>query len=68
VNAALARLEPLRYARTGTIEVAYFQAGPSNGYAAIVNQQCRWRAAGERDRSRHNGHRHDRPGNQELRR
>jgi pimeloyl-ACP methyl ester carboxylesterase len=36
VNAALARLEPLRYARTETLEIAYFEAGPSDGGPALL--------------------------------
>jgi pimeloyl-ACP methyl ester carboxylesterase len=36
VNAALARLAPLRYARTGTLEIAYFQAGPRTGDPALL--------------------------------
>jgi pimeloyl-ACP methyl ester carboxylesterase len=33
---ALPRLEPLRYVRTDALEVAYFEAGPSNGEVALL--------------------------------
>jgi pimeloyl-ACP methyl ester carboxylesterase len=33
---ALPRLEPLRYARTDTLEVAYFEAGPADGPAVVL--------------------------------
>jgi pimeloyl-ACP methyl ester carboxylesterase len=32
----LPRLEPLRYVRTGTLEVAYYEAGPSDGDAVLL--------------------------------
>jgi hypothetical protein len=36
VNAVPARVAPLRYARTDTLKVAYFQSGPSDGDAALL--------------------------------
>jgi non-heme chloroperoxidase len=36
VTRALPRLEPLRYARTGTLEVAYYEAGPSDGDVTLL--------------------------------
>ena len=33
---ALPRLEPLRYARTGTLDVAYYEAGPSDGAVVLL--------------------------------
>jgi len=36
VTGALPRLEPLRYARTDTLEVAYFEAGPSDGAVTLL--------------------------------
>jgi pimeloyl-ACP methyl ester carboxylesterase len=36
VTRALPRLEPLRYARTGTLEVAYYEAGPSDGAVTLL--------------------------------
>jgi pimeloyl-ACP methyl ester carboxylesterase len=36
VNPALPRLEPLRYTRTGALEVAYFEAGPPDGDVVIL--------------------------------
>jgi pimeloyl-ACP methyl ester carboxylesterase len=36
VTGALPRLEPLRYARTDALEVAYFEAGPSDGEVALL--------------------------------
>jgi pimeloyl-ACP methyl ester carboxylesterase len=36
VTRVLPRLEPLRYARTGTLEVAYYEAGPSDGDVTVL--------------------------------
>ena len=36
MTGALLRLEPLRYARTDTLEVAYFEAGPSDGAVTLL--------------------------------
>ena len=36
VTGALPRLEPLRYVRTDALEVAYFEAGPSDGEVALL--------------------------------
>jgi pimeloyl-ACP methyl ester carboxylesterase len=36
VSRALPRLEPLRYVRTDVLEVAYFEAGPSDGEVALL--------------------------------
>src|SRR5258708_28136097 len=36
VSGALPRLEPLRYVRTDALEVAYFEAGPSDGEVALL--------------------------------
>jgi pimeloyl-ACP methyl ester carboxylesterase len=36
VTGTLPRLEPLRYARTGTLEIAYYEAGPSDGDVALL--------------------------------
>jgi pimeloyl-ACP methyl ester carboxylesterase len=36
VTRALPRLEPLRYARTGTLDVAYYEAGPSDGAVVLL--------------------------------
>jgi pimeloyl-ACP methyl ester carboxylesterase len=33
---ALARLEPVRYVRTGVLEVGYFEAGPDDGDAVLL--------------------------------
>ena len=33
---ALPRLEPLRYARTDTLEIAYFEAGPADGEVVLL--------------------------------
>src|SRR5258708_35138015 len=36
VSGALPRLEPLRSVRTDALEVAYFEAGPSDGEGALL--------------------------------
>ena len=36
VTKALPRLEPLRYVRTDALEVAYYEAGPSDGKVALL--------------------------------
>jgi pimeloyl-ACP methyl ester carboxylesterase len=36
MTAALPRLEPLRHVRTDTLEVAYFEAGPSGGQVVLL--------------------------------
>jgi pimeloyl-ACP methyl ester carboxylesterase len=36
VSGALPRLEPLRYVRTDALEVAYFEAGPSDGEVVLL--------------------------------
>jgi hypothetical protein len=36
VRAALPRLEPLRSVRTDALEVAYFEAGPSDGEVVLL--------------------------------
>jgi pimeloyl-ACP methyl ester carboxylesterase len=36
VNVQLPRLEPLRYTRTGALDVAYFEAGPPDGEVVIL--------------------------------
>src|SRR5215813_1378213 len=36
ISGALLRLEPLRYVRTDVLEVAYFEAGPSDGEVALL--------------------------------
>ena len=36
VSGALPRLEPLRYVRTDVLEVAYFDAGPSDGEVVLL--------------------------------
>ena len=36
VSGALPRLEPLRSVRTDALEVAYFEAGPSDGDVALL--------------------------------
>jgi len=36
VTGALPRLEPLRYVRTDALEVAYFEAGPSDGEVTLL--------------------------------
>ena len=35
-SAVLPRLEPLRFVRTGVLEIAYFEAGPADGYPVIL--------------------------------
>ncbi len=47
VTRALPRLEPLRCVRTDALEVAYFEAGPSDGEVALLASSHRQR----RDRS-----------------